>query len=128
MKKIYSMIAMIALVLFPVMLSGQDINVTGDWEMTLETPRGERTQAIHIEQDGEKLIVTMQGGMRGGQGGGEITAEGTIQGNKVEWSFSRNTPRGDFSIKYTGTVEGDTMTGEVSRGQSRTSPWTAKRI
>ncbi len=128
MKKIYSMIAMIALVLFPVMLNGQDINVTGDWEMTLETPRGERTQAIHIEQDGEKLIVTMQGGMRGGQGGGEITAEGTIQGNKVEWSFSRNTPRGDFSIKYTGTVEGDTMTGEVSRGQSRTSPWTAKRI
>ena len=128
MKKIYSMIAMIALVLFPVMLSGQDINVTGDWEMTLETPRGERTQAIHIEQNGEKLIVTMQGGMRGGQGGGEITAEGTIQGNKVEWSFSRNTPRGDFSIKYTGTVEGDTMTGEVSRGQSRTSPWTAKRI
>lgn len=128
MKKIYSMITMIALVLFPAMLSGQDINVTGDWEMTSETPRGERTQTIHIEQDGEKLIVTMQGGMRGGQGGGEITAEGTIQGNKVEWSFSRSTPRGDFSIKYTGTVEGDTMTGEVDRGQGGTSPWTAKRI
>jgi len=122
------MITMIALVLFPAMLSGQDINVTGDWEMTSETPRGERTQTIHIEQDGEKLIVTMQGGMRGGQGGGEITAEGTIQGNKVEWSFSRSTPRGDFSIKYTGTVEGDTMTGEVDRGQGGTSPWTAKRI
>lgn len=127
MKKIYSMIAMIALVFFPVLSSGQDINVTGDWEMTSETPRGERTQAIHIEQDGEKLIVTMQGGMRGGQGGGEITAEGTIQGNKVEWSFSRSTPRGDFSIKYTGTVDGDTMTGEVERGQGGTSPWTAKR-
>lgn len=121
------MITMIALVLFPAMLSGQDINVTGDWEMTSETPRGERTQTIHIEQDGEKLIVTMQGGMRGGQGGGEITAEGTIQGNKVEWSFSRSTPRGDFSIKYTGTVDGDTMTGEVERGQGGTSPWTAKR-
>ena len=130
MKKFYSMIAMMALVLFPVLLSGQDIDLTGDWEMTTESPRGERTQTIHIEQDGDKLTVTMAGGpgRRGGQGGGgEITAEGTIKGNKVEWSFTRNTPRGDFSTKYTGTVEGDTMSGEVDRGQRGTAPWSAKR-
>ena len=129
-KKIYSLIAMMALVLFPVMLRGHDIDLTGDWEMTSETPRGEITQTIHIEQDGEKLTLTMQGGMgrRGGQeGGGEITAEGTISGNKVEWSFTRNTPRGDFTTKYTGTVEGDSMSGEVDRGQRGTSPWSAKR-
>lgn len=127
MKKFHSLIAMMALVLFPFMLGGQDIDVTGDWEMTSQTPRGERTQTIHIEQDGEKLTVTMQGGFRGGQEGGEITAEGTIQGNKVEWSFTRSTPRGEFTIKYTGTVDGDTMAGEVDRGQGGTSPWTAKR-
>lgn len=127
MKKFHSLIAMMALVLFSFMLGGQDIDVTGDWEMTSQTPRGERTQTIHIEQDGEKLTVTMQGGFRGGQEGGEITAEGTIQGNKVEWSFTRSTPRGEFTIKYTGTVDGDTMAGEVDRGQGGTSPWTAKR-
>lgn len=127
MKKINSMVAVFTLLLVPFFLSGQDIDLTGDWEMTSETPRGERTQAIHIEQDGEKLTVTMQGGMRGGQEGGQITAEGTIQGNKVEWSFSRSTPRGEFTVKYTGTVEGDTMSGEVERGQGRTSAWTAKR-
>jgi hypothetical protein len=128
--KFFSVIAMMALVLFPVMLRGQDIDLTGDWEMTSETPRGEITQTIHIEQDGEKLTLTMTGGMGrgGGQGGGgEITAEGTISGNKVEWSFTRNTPRGDFTIKYTGTVEGDTMSGEVDRGQRGTTPWNAKR-
>jgi hypothetical protein len=131
MKKIYSMMAaMVALLLFPFILSGQDIDLTGDWEMTTESPRGEITQTIHIEQDGEKLILTMQGGMgrRGGQGGGgAITAEGTIRGNKVEWSFTRNTPRGDFTTKYTGTVEGDTMSGEVDRGQRGTAPWSAKQ-
>ena len=127
MKKVNGMIAILALVLFPVLLGGQDIDVTGDWEMTSQTPRGERTQTIHIERDGEKLTVTMQGGFRGGQEGGEITAEGTIQGDKVEWSFSRSTPRGDFTVKYTGTVDGDTMAGEVDRGQGGTSPWTAKR-
>lgn len=127
MKKVYSMIVMMALVLFPVMLSGQDIDVTGDWEMTSETPRGVRTQTIHFEQDGEKLTVTMQGGFRGGQEGGEITAEGTIKGNKIEWSFTRNTPRGEVTTKYKGTVEGNTMSGEVDRGQRGTAPWSAKR-
>ena len=130
MKKSCSMIAMIALLIFPVMLSGLSIDLTGDWEMTTESPRGERTQTIHIEQDGEKLTITMTGGpgRRGGQGGGgEITAEGMIKGNKVEWSFTRNTPRGDFTTKYTGTVEGDTMSGEVDRGQRGTAPWSAKR-
>ena len=130
MKKLLSLFAVISLVLLPAMTSGQDIDLTGDWEMTSETPRGEITQTIHIEQDGEKLTVTMQGGMgrRGGQGGGgEITAEGTIQGNKVEWSFTRNTPRGEFTTKYTGTVDGDTISGEVDRGPRGTAPWTAKR-
>jgi len=130
MKKICTMLAIMALVVSPTLLSGHAVDVTGDWEMTSETPRGEITQAIHIEQDGEKLTVTMQGGMgrRGGQGGGgEITAEGTISGNKVEWSFTRSTPRGDFTTKYTGTVDGDTMSGEVDRGQRGTVPWSAKR-
>jgi hypothetical protein len=127
MKKVYCIIAVMALMLFPVVSSGQDIDVTGDWELTSETPRGERTQTIHIEQDGEKLTVTMQGGYRGGQEAAEITAEGTIQGNKVEWSFTRSTPRGDFSTKYTGTVDGDTMSGEVDRGERGINPWTAKR-
>ena len=130
MKKVYSMLAIMALVTFPVLLNGHAVDVTGDWEMTTESPRGEVTQTIHIEQDGEKLTVTMQGGMgrRGGQGGGgDISAEGTISGNKVEWSFTRNTPRGDFTTKYTGTVEGDSMSGEVDRGQRGTAPWSAKR-
>ena len=127
MKKIYPMVMITALVLFPAFSNAQDIDLTGDWELTSETPRGERTQTIHIEQDGEKLTVTMQGGFRGGQQGGEITAEGTIKGNKVEWSFTRNTPRGEVTTKYTGTVEGDTMSGEVDRGQRGTAPWSAKR-
>ena len=127
LKKIYSMLAIMALVLSPALLSGHYVDVTGDWEMTTESPRGERTQTIHFEQDGEKLTITMQGGMRGGQGGGEITAEGTISGNKIEWSITRSTPRGDFTTKYTGTVDGDTMSGEVDRGERGTAPWSAKR-
>ncbi len=122
MKKMSSLLSVLALVLMPLLLTAQDVNVTGDWEMTTQSPRGERTQTIHIEQDGEKITVTMQG-----RGGEEITAEGTVKGNKIEWSMTRSTPRGDFTITYTGTVEGDTMSGEAQMGDFGTMEWTAKK-
>jgi DNA-binding beta-propeller fold protein YncE len=122
MKKMCSLLSVLSLVLIPVLLTAQDVNVTGDWEMTTQSPRGERTQTIHIEQDGEKITVTMQG-----RQGEEITAEGTVKGNKIEWSMTRSTPRGDFTITYTGTVEGDTMSGEAQMGDFGSMEWTAKK-
>ncbi len=122
MKKIYSLIVMFALVLIPTLLSAQDANVAGDWEMTTQSQRGERTQDIHIDQDGQKIVVTMQG-----RGGEEMKAEGTVQGNKIEWSVTRSTERGEFTISYKGTVEGDTMSGEAQMGDFGTMEWTAKK-
>jgi hypothetical protein len=122
MKKMYSLLSVLALVLMPLLLTAQDVNVTGDWEMTTQSPRGERTRTIHIEQEGENITVTMQG-----RGGEEITAEGTVKGNKIEWSMTRSTPRGDFTITYTGTVEGDTMSGEAQMGDFGSMEWTAKK-
>lgn len=123
MKKICSLLSVLSLVVIPLFLAAQEVNVTGDWDLTTQSPRGgERTQTIHIEQNGENITVTMQG-----RGGEEITAEGTVKGNKIEWSVTRNTPRGEFTITYTGTVEGDTMSGEAQMGDFGTREWTAKK-
>jgi len=121
MKKMYSMIALFALLLIPVLLSAQDVNVTGDWEITTQSPRGERTSDIHFEQDGESLTVTMQ------LMNEEVTAEGTVKGNKIEWSVTRSTQRGEFTISYTGTIDGDSMSGEAQMGDFGTMEWTAKK-
>jgi hypothetical protein len=100
----------------------QEIDVSGDWELTMETPRGKMTQKMHIEQEGEKVIVTMEG-----MGGEESTGEGTLQGSKITWSIIRSTPRGDFTITYAGAVEGDTRSGTAQRGDRGSMEWTAKR-
>jgi hypothetical protein len=121
MKKMYSMIALFALLLIPVLLSAQDVNVTGDWEITTQSPRGERTSDIHFEQDGESLTVTMQ------LMNEEVTAEGTVKGNKIEWSVTRSTQRGEFTISYTGTIDGDSMSGEAQMGDFGAMEWTAKK-
>jgi len=122
MSKAYSIFTFFILVLLAISLSAQEVNVTGDWEMTFTTPRGERTRDIHFEQEGEKLTVTWQD--RRGQ---EITAEGTVKGNEIEWSVTRSTPRGEFTATYKGKIEGDTMSGEVQMGNRGPFEWTAKR-
>jgi len=99
-----------------------DVDVTGDWEMTMVTPRGERTRTVHFEQNGEKITVTMEG-----REGGEITGEGTIKGNEIEWTISRSTPRGDMTMSYKGTVDGDSMSGTVEIGDFGSFDWTATR-
>ncbi|OQX55466.1 MAG: hypothetical protein B5M54_01835 [Candidatus Aminicenantes bacterium 4484_214] len=95
--------------------------VGGDWEFKMQTRRGEITSSLHIEQDGEKITVTMTNPR------GEVTGEGKIIGNEIEWTISRSTPRGEFTMTYKGTVEGNTMKGTVEIGSRGSIEWTATK-
>jgi len=104
-------------------LPGQDkVNVSGDWEITLITPRGERTSDITFVQEGENLKVTMKDPR-----GAEISGTGTVKGNEIEWTVTRSTPRGEMTLTYKGKVEGDSMAGQVQMGDFGSADWKAKR-
>jgi hypothetical protein len=104
------------------LLAAENANVAGKWTMTMTTPRGERVTEYTIVQDGGKITLTWPG--REGQ---EQKAEGTIAGNEVSWSITRETPNGTFTMTYKGTVEGDAMKGtsETPMGQSA---WKGVRV
>ncbi|MBD3415142.1 MAG: hypothetical protein GF421_12035 [Candidatus Aminicenantes bacterium] len=119
-KIFLSIIVVLSLLTFG--LNGQDTGVSGDWELTMQTQRGEFTRNVHFEQDGESITVTMEG-----RGGGEITGEGTITGDDIEWTLTRSTPRGEFTSTYSGLVEGDSMSGTVEMGRFGSVEWTAER-
>jgi len=102
--------------------AAQAVNVSGEWEMKATTPRGERISPLKFEQNGEKLIVTTTN-----RAGEEITSEGTLKGSDIQWSMVRSTPRGEFTVTYTGKVEGDTMKGQAAMGDMGTMDWTAAR-
>jgi hypothetical protein len=103
-------------------LAAQEVNVSGDWELKATTPRGERVSQVKFEQTGEKLKVTTTGFQ-----GEEVTGEGTLKGSDIQWSIVRSTPRGEFTVTYTGKVEGDTMKGQAVMGDFGTMDWTAAR-
>jgi hypothetical protein len=124
MTKTKSLIALFALALMVIPMSALQVNVAGEWEMTSQGRQGTRTSTFTIEQDGEKITVTMPG-MRGG---GEIKAEGTIKGNELQWTVTRPGRGGEeFTITYKATVEGDSMKGTVQMGDFDPREWTAKK-
>jgi hypothetical protein len=97
-------------------------DISGTWEITLVSPRGERVSEMSIEQDGENIKVTMEGFQ-----GDEMKGEGTFKDNKAAWSVTVSTPNGDFTINYKGTLEDDILKGEAEMGDFGTMEWTAKK-
>ncbi|MDQ3013788.1 MAG: hypothetical protein M3X11_24175, partial [Acidobacteriota bacterium] len=57
------------------------INVTGSWDVEVQTDQGSGNPAFTFKQDGEKLTGSYKGAL------GESTLAGTVKGDKIEFSF-----------------------------------------
>ncbi len=95
--------------------------VAGTWEMSYEGPRGTITQTLKLQQDDGTIKGTLTGRR------GESPLDGSVEGNKVSFTVTRETPRGSFTLEYTGTVDGDSMKGMV-HSQRFDGEWMAKRM
>lgn len=117
MKKLFSITSLIALA--GLLAYAATANVAGAWDITINSPRGERTNPMTIVQDGEKITVTMTSPR------GDSTGQGTVKDNAIEWSITRSTPRGDMTITYKGTVDGNSMSGTAEMGDFGSMDWKA---
>ncbi|MFQ6110177.1 MAG: hypothetical protein ACE5L7_11565 [Candidatus Aminicenantales bacterium] len=122
MKKTLSLICVLILAAFPCFLMAETADVSGDWDITVKSQRGDMTWEVHFDQDGENLTVTMKS-----RRGGEVSGEGTVTDNKIQWTITRSTPRGEMTMTWSGEVSGDTMSGEVQFGSFRTLQWEGTR-
>ena len=96
---------------FP-LYAGSDI--TGAWELTMSTPRGEKKTDIVFVQNGETLTVTTTRPTRDGNTE-EVKSEGTIKGEAVEWKELRQSPFGDvMTMMWKGTlIDADHLKGTM---------------
>ena len=121
LKSIYLPVLSVVLAL-PLSLMAQQVSVSGEWELTAQTRNGDVTWKVVFTQEGESLTVAMTGPR-----GGETKGTGTLKETTIAWTVKVATPRGELEMAYKGVVEGDTMSGEVRRGNIGTAAWTAKR-
>jgi hypothetical protein len=97
------------------------IDVSGTWDMSVETPQGTMTLTSTFKQDGEKLTGTQSSQM------GEMPLEGTMKGADIAFAIVIDMQGQQMTITYAGKVDGEAMTGTIEFGSFGSSTWTAKK-
>jgi hypothetical protein len=87
--------------------SGDKVDVTGGWGVTVETEAGSGNPSFTFKQEGEKLTGKYKGML------GEADLTGTVKGDKIEFSF-KVSGQVDGVVTYAGTTDGKTMKGKVN--------------
>jgi len=128
----FSFLTACLLGVFSITAAAQDVDVTGDWEITSESPRGAQVIPITFAQEGN--TVTGSAEMR--QGAVEIQ-DGKIEGSTLTFKIVMSFGQRSMEQVYTATVDGDTMEGTIAMaggmggaraGNRGPRPFTAKRV
>ena len=98
-----------------------DANITGTWNMTVETPAGAGSPTFTLKQSGKDVTGNYQGAL------GQAPVTGTVNGNDVALKFTLNAGGSDLVVTYTGTVDGNTMKGKVSLGELGDGTFTGQK-
>jgi len=103
--------------------AADDATGTWNWSSTFNNNTVEST--LKLKQEGEKLTGTYIG-----RGNTESPVEeGTIKDNTVNFKVVREFNGNKFTMKYSGTLSGDTIKGKLSFDGNQIEPrdWEAKR-
>jgi hypothetical protein len=81
--------------------------VSGKWNLSIDTPQGPFTMVFDLKADGGKLTGSMSNDFMG------VTqiSDGTVMGNDLAFRLTLDGgPGGPMTINYKGTVKGDDLT------------------
>jgi hypothetical protein len=100
-------------------------DATGTWKSS--TQRGGQTveTTFKLKVDGEKLTGTMK---RGADGQEREIEEGKYKDGELSFQVTRERNGQKTTVKYTGKVDGDTITGKVTFREDRSADWKAERV
>jgi seryl-tRNA(Sec) selenium transferase len=97
------------------------VAVAGSWVVTLQYLRGEGVQQFTITQNGDTLSGRHKGEIYAGR------LHGNVDGSGVEIRSRMDVPGNGISWIFTGTVDGNRMSGAVDMGEYGPATFTAVR-
>jgi hypothetical protein len=97
-------------------------DVSGTWQITVETSQGSGSPTVVLRQEGEHLTGTFNS-----QIFGEAKIAGTVKGNAIEFAFEGDAGGQKIKVSYLGTIESPTtMKGTaVYAGFDDKATWSA---
>lgn len=110
-NQLFALVLVLALGLFTgsaAMAQGGPASVAGTWKLTMTGQRGTFDQTLKLERNGNAVTGTITGRR------GDSPVKGSLAGNELTFSVTRETSRGTFTLNYKATVDGDSMKGNAS--------------
>jgi hypothetical protein len=95
--------------------------VDGTWELTMQTPMGERTSTLVVTSAGGTLTGTQTA-----EGNSAPIADGVASGNAVGWTVAVTNPM-PLTLTFNGTVDGDKMAGDMNISGFGSWPYSGSR-
>lgn len=102
-------------------MSAPSTNLTGLWDLSIKFFSSTSMHTLNIEQDGNWLSGTHKADF------GTRAVAGTIDGNKVRFESTIKIIADNINYLFQGTVNGDSMSGDIHLGEYRTATFTASR-
>ena len=99
------------------------MSIEGKYELELQTTMGPAAIGLTLETEGDSLSGTIDGHF-----GDQSFTYGTVQGNKLAWNITLQSPVGEMNLAVTATVDGDSIEGQVQLGSFRPSLFKGKRV
>jgi len=103
-------------VLSALLYAQESASVAGKWQMSVDTPHGVVKGDLEVKQDGSKITGTYTVEQIGA-----LALSGKVEGKKV--SFGIELPGGEMTLAFTGTADGDSMSGTTQLGGAWTATW-----
>jgi hypothetical protein len=97
------------------------MSIDGKWNTVVKSPMGDQKSLVTFKQDGGTLS-----GSGEAQGNTTQLQDGKIDGNAVSWKIAITSPM-PMTLEFTGTVDGDAMSGNVKAGAFGSFPWSGTR-
>jgi hypothetical protein len=112
---------LLAVSLLVAVVSPAPANVAGKWNVSLQLESITGHPVILLKQDGEKLTGTYEGRY------GPSELKGTIKEKEIEFTVSFTAEGMQTQGIFGGTVDGDTMGGDVAFEGAGEGTWSATR-
>ncbi|MGQ9425161.1 hypothetical protein ACXYTJ_06545 [Gilvimarinus sp. F26214L] len=108
---------------FAMLLSGASLaaDLSGTWVLNVDSPQGASTPTMTLTQDGDKVSGTYEGSL------GSSDISGTVDGDEFTLVANLSMQGQDFALTYTGTQNGDSVSGNVDVAGMGGAPFTGKR-
>lgn len=97
--------------------------VDGTWKLVVSTPMGPHESTLELSSSGN----TLTGRQSAGTGEGREIEEGTVNGDEIAWKASITKPM-PLTLEFSGTIEGDKLTGQVKLGMFGSGSFTGTRV